>query len=180
MDLLHSFPPLARADARILILGSMPGVASLEAGQYYAHPRNAFWPIMAALTGCAATAPYAQRTCALLDTGIAVWDVLAACERTGSLDTAIAPASMQANDFAGFFHAHPQIRHVFFNGGLAEQSFRRLVLKPQQAAIAPAPPFTCHFLRLPSTSPAHAGRSLAEKQRVWVEALGKALQSRRG
>lgn len=179
MDLLHSFPPLARPDARILILGSMPGVASLDAGQYYAHPRNAFWPIMATLTGCAATQPYAQRTHALLDAGIAVWDVLAACERAGSLDTAIAPASMQANDFAGFFRAHPQIRHVFFNGGLAEQSFRRLVLKPMQTAAA-EPPFTCHFLRLPSTSPAHAGRSLAEKQRVWIEALGKALQSRRG
>lgn len=164
---LHAFPPLATPSATRLILGSMPGEASLHAQQYYAHPRNAFWPIMAALFGCAATAPYAARVQALHATGVAVWDVLQSCTRTGSLDTAIEPASMVANDFAAFFAAHPQITRVYFNGSKAESTFKRMV-RPQ----LPALPLT--YLRLPSTSPAHAALSYDKKLAAWKLALSQA------
>ncbi|MDQ8023894.1 MAG: DNA-deoxyinosine glycosylase [Moraxellaceae bacterium] len=162
--MLVAFPPIARADARLLILGSMPGEASLDAAQYYAHPRNAFWPIMGELCGASPALPYAERIARLQAAGIAVWDVLAQCERLGSLDTAIAADTAQPNDFAAFFATHPAISHVFFNGSFAETCFRRRIWT---AALKPG----LVMQRLPSTSPAHAGRSLAQKQTVWLEAL---------
>ena len=124
-DQARCFPPIASPDARILILGSMPGQASLAAGQYYAHPRNAFWPIMGALFGAGPELPYAQRLERLASAGIALRDVIGRCERAGSLDSAIAPASIEANDFAGLFAACPGIDHVFFNGTAAATLFRR-------------------------------------------------------
>ncbi len=93
MSRVQSFPPIAAPGARLLILGSMPGAASLAAGQYYAHPRNAFWPILAALCHFPADAPYAARVAALQAAGVAVWDVLQSCVRPGSLDTAIERSS---------------------------------------------------------------------------------------
>ncbi len=155
-----SFPPIARPDARVLILGSMPGAASLAAGQYYAHPRNAFWPIMGELLGFDPAAPYAQRTQALGDAGIALWDALRSCVRPGSLDAAIEQATMVGNDFSGLFARCPQIGHIYCNGAAAERCFRRVVLP---ALAGPALPLT----RLPSTSPAHAGRSFAQKLADW-------------
>nr|HRM71210.1 DNA-deoxyinosine glycosylase [Thauera phenylacetica] len=125
--LVRSFAPQFRADARVLVLGSMPGTASLAAAQYYAHPRNAFWPIMGALFGAGPELPYAQRLERLASAGVALWDVIGRCERAGSLDSAIAPASIEANDFAGLFAACPGIDHVFFNGAAAEAAFRRHV-----------------------------------------------------
>lgn len=165
MSRVHSFPPLAGADPRLLILGSMPGEASLRAAQYYAHRHNQFWPIMSALFGFAPDVPYAERCQRLLDAGIAVWDVLQSCERPGSLDSAIVPASVLTNDFAGFFMAHPTIGKVFFNGSAAEQLFLRHVSKRQ------ALPAELQFRRLPSTSPAHASLRPAEKLMYWREAL---------
>jgi len=153
-------PPLMPPSARALVLGSMPGEASLAARQYYAHPRNAFWPIMARWIGFDAAAPYAERMAALSAAGIALWDVLAACEREGSLDTAIAPASMRINDFAALFATCPGVRRVGFNGALAERLFRRAVLPTIERPVLA-------LLRLPSTSPAHAGRSLAAKIEAW-------------
>ena len=158
--LVRSFAPLFRADARVLVLGSMPGTASLAAAQYYAHPRNAFWPIMGALFGAGPELPYAQRLERLASAGVALWDVIGRCERAGSLDSAIAPASIEANDFAGLFAACPGIAHVFFNGTAAETAFRRHV----RGRIA-LPPL--HFARLPSTSPAHAARGLEAKLAAW-------------
>jgi hypoxanthine-DNA glycosylase len=163
LPLINAFSPLAAPNATRLILGSMPGEASLHAQQYYAHPRNAFWPIMARLLGFEVGMAYAERVAALQEAGVAVWDVLQSCERVGSLDTAIAPASMVANDFAGFFAAHPHIRNVFFNGSLAETTFKRVVL-PQLSLR----PHDLRYTRLPSTSPAHAAKTLEEKLAEWA------------
>ncbi len=163
MKRIHSFAPLADARAETLILGSMPGQASLAAGQYYAHPHNAFWRIMAALLSFDVAAPYAERTRALCAARIAVWDVLQSCTRSGSLDAMIAKDSQVANDFAAFLRAHPHIRRVFFNGGTAESCFKRQVLPHLPPEIRQV--LTC--LRLPSTSPAHAALSLAQKLDAW-------------
>ena len=160
--LSYSFPPLARTHATILILGSMPGIASLDAQQYYAHPRNAFWPIMASLFDVDLNASYQQRCQQLSDAGVAVWDVLKACYRPGSLDQHIDPATIEANDFSLFFHQHKQIQAVFFNGGKAESLFKRYVL-------ADLPPIWQQLpqIRLPSTSPAHAALSFEQKVQQW-------------
>jgi TDG/mug DNA glycosylase family protein len=165
--LARSFPPIADARARVLVLGSMPGVASWGAGEYYAHPRNAFWPIMGELVGAEPKLPYAARRERLMAAGVAVWDVLKSCRRVGSLDTAIERESEKANDFAKFFAAHPAVRLVAFNGQKAETAFRRHVLPAlDEATLA-----RLSFVRLPSTSPAHAGRSLAVKLEAWRAAL---------
>ncbi len=163
-ELVHSFAPLARGDATRLILGSMPGKASLSAQQYYAHPRNAFWQLIEQVLAIPATLPYAQRCAALLARQIAVWDVLQTCTRTSSLDADIDPASIVPNDFAGFFTAHPNISKIYCNGTAAEQLFRRHVLSTLPASL---PQF--ELLRLPSTSPANASVSYANKARLWQQ-----------
>jgi len=173
MSHVQSFPPIADAKARVLILGSMPGKASLAAGQYYAHAQNLFWTILAEVTGAAASLPYAARARALKAQGIALWDVLASCAREGSLDSAIDDASISANDFAWFYRAHPQITHVFFNGAKAEACYRKHVLPLLADGLGPAA-----TMRLPSTSPANASMSRAHKQRVWKQALRLALAGR--
>lgn len=164
MSAVQSFPPLARTDARILILGSMPGVASLRAGQYYAHPQNQFWKILGQRLGFDPAAPYETRTKALLDARIALWDVLASCQRPGSLDARIHVASAIANDLAGFLAKHPAIERICFNGSTAENLFRRLV---QPRLTSPGIP----TLRLPSTSPAHAAMTPARKLAIWAAVL---------
>lgn len=162
MTEVRSFVPIARADARVLVLGSMPGVASLSANAYYAHGRNAFWPIMGALFGFDPALPYAQRVAALLAARVAVWDVLQSCTRAGSLDAAIERDSEVANDFPGFLRRHPEITGVFFNGGAAEAAFRRHVLPLPALQGRPLP-----MIRLPSTSPANASFSFERKLAAW-------------
>ena len=157
---IHSFAPIAAPDATLLILGSMPGKASLLANQYYAHPRNAFWPIMGKLFGAGPDLHYARRVRVLRHAGVAVWYVLASCTRGSSLDSDIDEESIVANDFVSFFRAHPRIERVFFNGAKAGASFRRHVL-PRLAAT------TLRFERLPSSSPANASWSRARKLRAW-------------
>lgn len=163
---INSFPPIARPDAALLILGSMPGKASLLANQYYAHPRNSFWPIMGALFGADPEASYAMRVRVLQQAGVAVWDVLASCRRAGSLDSDIDEESIVPNDFARFFRTHPRIERVYFNGAKAELSFRRHVL-PGLAATGRPLLRLVRMVRLPSTSPANASWSPARKLRAW-------------
>ena len=164
--MLEAFPPVAAPDARVLVLGSMPGVASLEAGQYYAWPHNAFWPIMGELFDAGPERAYANRLQLLMLRGVALWDVVAQCRRVGSLDAAIDPNSVNVNDFAAFYADHPDITHVFFNGRKAADLYRRHV----QPSLAAEP--SVHAL--PSTSPAHAAMPLAEKLVRW-SAVAEAL-----
>ena len=164
----RGFPPIEAPHARVLVLGSMPGAASLAAGEYYAHPRNAFWSIVGELTGVPPSLPYARRVAALRTSGIALWDVVASCRRRGSLDTAIERTSLEINDFAAFFARHPRLELVLFNGATAEALFRRRVL-PTLGGRA------LRLQRLPSTSPAHAGLGTKHKRAAWHRALRAAL-----
>lgn len=161
LNALQGFPPISAPDARLLILGSMPGAASLAAGEYYAHPRNQFWPIICQLFHVPCTLPYLARTTLLTRNRIALWDVVAACSRPGSADAAIDPASIETNDFAAFFHVHPLISEVYFNGRTAEKLFRERVLPGLQQVD------TLYLHGLPSTSPANARRSFTEKRDAW-------------
>ena len=135
-------------------------MASLLAGRYYAYPQNAFWPIMGELFGAAPALAYEKRILTLKRAGLALWDVMASCVREGSLDSAIDEASIVPNDFQAFFAAHPRVKHVFFNGAKAEACFKRHV-QPQLADRELV------FTRLPSTSPAHASLSYAQKLKAW-------------
>ena len=156
------FPPIARRDAELLILGSLPGRKSLEMRQYYAHPQNAFWKIITQVLGADWPLPYTRRVKILTEHGIALWDVLAAAERPGSLDSSIVHASALANDFAAFFRAHPKICRVYFNGRKAEELYGRFVLPELSAEFA-----AMRYLSMPSTSPAHAGMTFAKKLERW-------------
>lgn len=156
------FPFSANSDARVLILGSMPSRRSLAAHMYYAHPQNGFWPIMAALFDFDAGLDYSERLSALRANGIALWDVAHQCIRPGSMDHAIKLESVVANDFESFFNNHPAIHVIFFNGRKAEELFRRLVLPGLPVSMQGIE----HHL-LPSTSPANAVMTRAEKTAVW-------------
>ena len=161
----YSFPPLLGEKPTILILGSMPSVQSLKHQHYYAHPRNAFWPIMAKLFNFSTTLPYSERCSILAQHHIAVWDVLRACQRKGSLDSNIDKASIVFNDFNKFLQRYPSINRLYFNGAKAESLFNQA-----------APSLTDQFIaiptqRLPSTSPAHAAMSFEQKLIVWRQAL---------
>lgn len=157
-----SFPPVTSKHPRALILGSMPGIKSLEMGQYYAHPQNAFWKILSALFDMPVT-DYTQRLRIVTQNHLALWDVLQYCERQGSLDSAINDATIQINDFNSFLSAHPAITHIFLNGGKAAQEFKRRVMPTLAADIADRLSVT----QLPSTSPAHAGMPFEGKLQAW-------------
>ncbi len=165
-ELKTAFPPIVAPDARLLILGSMPGEASLRQQQYYGHPRNAFWPIMGALLGIPPQADYDARCAALTAHRIALWDVIAACARPGSLDQAIRPETVRVNDFAAFFALAPAIDHLLFNGGTAEREYRRRVLP-----TLPERDRQMTMQRLPSTSPANAGLRFEQKLAAWRQRL---------
>jgi TDG/mug DNA glycosylase family protein len=159
MKLSQGFSPVARPDARILILGSMPGTASLEAARYYAFPRNAFWKIMGDLFAAGPKLDYSSRLKQLISNKIALWDVIQTCHRPGSLDSDISDDGMATNDFNDFFTQHPYIGHVYFNGQMAAGLFKK--------KVAPGLKGHYEYQVLPSTSPAHAAMSYATKLEAW-------------
>lgn len=156
------FPPIARPDARILILGSLPGQRSIAAGEYYAHPRNAFWQIMHELIGADGT--YESRCAGLVEAHIALWDVLRQSARAGSMDANIRVDTSEANDFAHFFSRHRHIEKICFNGRKAESLFGRLV-RPKALQYQPV------LELLPSTSPAYASMPFEAKLEKWRSAV---------
>lgn len=162
MRTIHSFAPIGDSNSIILILGSMPGRMSLEYGQYYAHPRNVFWKIMHDLTAIDRTQPYDTRTAGLRQKRIAVWDVLKACTREGSLDSAIDESSIVPNDFASFLADHPAITSIFFNGAKADNAYRKHIWQ-----TLPDRSKGLEYQRLPSTSPANAAMPYPEKLARW-------------
>lgn len=161
---LTSLAAIASENAQILILGSMPGQQSLTQQQYYAHPRNAFWKIIATLFSFSPDAGYADKLLALQQHKLALWDVIQSCERQGSLDSRISNASIISNDFVDFFAQHSQIKHIFFNGSCAYQEYHKRV-RPQLSKTLQSLPCT----RLPSTSPAMASLTFEQKLIAWIQ-----------
>lgn len=172
--LRQSFPFVTSPKAKILILGSMPGERSLQEQQYYAHPKNIFWEIIGDLFGADRQLTYKKRLQILSQNGVALWDVAFQCHRPGSLDTSIRMESVVPNDFASLFSRCPKIDTIFFNGQKAEQLFRKLVLEKLVKNLGKrAGPL--RFLRLPSTSPAHASLTRGQKKARWHQELKAAL-----
>jgi hypoxanthine-DNA glycosylase len=153
----HAFPPVVNAHTRVLILGSLPGAASLAAQRYYAHPRNLFWPLTGAVIGHAdlPAQPYEQRLEALKDAGIGLWDTIRSAIRPGSLDAAIREA--EHAPLADLVATLPALRAVAFNGQASAKIGHRQLAGTGLALID-----------LPSSSPAHAAMSLADKCNQWL------------
>ena len=162
-----SFPPVIGENARVLILGTMPGRRSLELNQYYANPGNAFWYIMGHICSAGPDLPYIQRCARLCQVGIALWDVLEHCERQGSLDNRIIRGTEIPNDLDEFLRLHPTIRALCFNGRKAFASFDRLIYPVLLDTMVKG----ISLITLPSTSPANARISKAEKLKVWRQEL---------
>ena len=160
---IYGFEPVWREDARMLILGSMPSVESLRQSFYYAHPRNAFWPMISEILGEAVPETIADKKDMLLRHRIAMWDTVGSCERAGSLDSAI--RDPQPNDFAALFRNCPEIKHIFFNGATAHQLYCKLVAKEDGRRM---------LHRLPSTSPAYTLKYEIKRAR-WQAALKEAF-----
>ena len=151
------FEPIEAPAAKVLVLGTLPSEESLRRREYYAHPSNAFWPIMEAIFGIPATLPYQERSRRLAGAGVAVWDVCAAAHRPGSLDASIRRGSEDPNDFASFLTQHSQLKLICFNGAKAAELFRKRVKLDTPIRVC----------ELPSTSPANAKMRRAEKIKAW-------------
>ena len=155
---LDGLAPVLDANTRLIVLGSFPGVASLQAQQYYGHPRNHFWPILSALWGVDLGATtYPQRLAEARRRGLGLWDVYASCRREGSLDSAIEQARL--NDLASLRQRAPGLRAIVHNGGESARAMAR------SRALGVA------VLRLPSTSPANASWSFERKLAAWQAAF---------
>ena len=169
------FPPILGPDPRVLVLGSLPSVKSVELSQYYGHPRNAFWPIMDGLFGAGRSLPYDERKQILVENRVAVWDVLASSVRPGSMDAAIDSASAKPNDFSNLFAVHRCIHSVFFNGQAAAKLFNSLVAPTLENRSNRR-----NYQALPSTSPAHAAMCFEEKLAAWRCVADAARKNQRG
>ena len=163
--MIYSFPPVVNTRSRILVIGSMPGEASLKAQEYYAYKYNQFWRIIFDIfTGGRQPENYADKINTLLKRGIGLWDALASCERAGSLDGNI--SLPRPNDFPALFKKFPHIHTLLFNGQAARSHFKRAFGNAGKTCIT-----------LPSTSPAHAAKSYQEKLHIWKEAFSNALKT---
>ena len=160
------FPVVEPERARVLMLGTLPSAESIRQGQYYAHPRNAFWPIMGELFGAGRELAYAARLRKLAAQGVMLWDVLRAAQRPGSLDSAIHPQRLAPNAIPELLARHPELETIAFNGAPAEALFRRHVANACGDRLVGV-----NLVRLPSTSPAHASRTCAQKLAAWRAAL---------
>lgn len=167
LPVLQGFAPLYQANAQILILGSIPGQASLDCHQYYGHPRNQFWPLLQQLFGIDASLDYPNRCQQALEAGVSLWDVIGHCQRAGSLDSAIVAGSIRFNPLFELCQQLPDLQQIWLNGGKAAQSFRHY--QRQQPGVWPERTITVHLL--PSTSPAHASLTFANKLQLWRQAL---------
>lgn len=157
MTVKRAFAPLADDRTRVLVLGSLPGDASLKAAEYYAHPQNGFWRLIGGAIGRDLHAlAYPDRVEALRVSGVGLWDVIAAAERTGSLDAAI--RSPEAADLRGLIGGLPNLKAVAFNGATAAKAGRKVLAEVEGLTL----------IDLPSSSPAHATRTLAEKAVRWA------------
>jgi len=161
---LIAFRPVVGNKPVLLVLGSMPGNASLHEQQYYAHPRNAFWPIVCDVFDSEAH-DYTAKIALLKHQQIALWDVLKRCRRPGSLDADIQADSIVCNNFAAFLNKHNSIRRIAFNGKTAQRLF-------MQKVVPTLPPHAhLEFNVMPSTSPAMASLNLTQKTQIWREVL---------
>lgn len=157
MDRKRAFAPFADNRTTLLVLGSLPGDASLRAAQYYAHPQNGFWRLISVAIGRDLHAmAYPDRVEALAAAGVGLWDVIASAERQGSLDTAI--RSPEAADLRGLIAGLPNLKAVAFNGATAAKGGRRILVGVEGLTL----------IDLPSSSPAHASRTLADKAESWI------------
>ncbi len=171
MEPSRGFPPVARSDAIVLVLGSLPSSRSIAEQQYYAHPRNAFWPIMKSILGVDGS--YEERCGQLIEHRIALWDVLASSVRPGSMDADIDVPSAQSNDLGTFLDAHRDLRLIAFNGSKAQELFGRCI-SMQLAADR------LKQVRLPSTSPAYAAMPFSAKLGAWRQAIESVLTTIEG
>ena len=174
--LVTSFAPIIGEEPSVLLLGSMPGGESLRRGQYYAHPRNLFWPFLGEICGAGPQLAYPARAVRLTEAGVALWDVLKHCEREGSLDSNIRIETEAPNAIADLLETQPTIRAVAFNGQKAAAAFRRLTAPALSYAVARR----LEFHTLPSTSPANTAIFFDAKLAIWLAALSPYLRSRPG
>jgi hypoxanthine-DNA glycosylase len=159
---LQGLAPVIDAGTRLVVLGSFPGVASLQAQQYYGHPRNHFWPILGAIWRVDLLAlTYPRRLVAMLDHGLGLWDVYASCRREGSLDSAIVEPVL--NDLASLTRRAPGLRAIVHNGGESARSMKHTTELTRELGV--------EVLRLPSTSPANASWSFERKLAAWHAAF---------
>ena len=168
MEQIHSFPPVLNTHTRVLVIGSMPGIASLQAQQYYAHKYNQFWPIIFDVFEAGRPPKnYEDKLCTLLKHRIGLWDTLSACTRPGSLDSHI--QTPVPNDFPALFKRYPAVHTLLFNGQAAATYFKRFYgwQLPGKMLVV-----------LPSTSPAHASLSYATKLTRWKKILLQSLSEK--
>jgi len=165
MTLVHSFEPIIGRDPRIVILGSMPGVVSLQAVQYYANPHNAFWAIIAELFGIDTECNYESRIRQISRSPLILWDTLKACHREGSLDSKILKQQIEANNVAGLVEQHSSLRVIAFNGAASAKYFDQL-----EKHRLPAN-HRLTLIKLPSTSPANATMNFEQKLAAWRKLL---------
>lgn len=157
---VQSFDVAIGKAPHLLILGSIPGIKSLQESAYYAHPRNTFWPIISQLYALDNNAPYAKKLAQLNESGVALWDVAQECVRPGSLDSNIKQSSVLANPIPALLTDYPSITAIAFNGQAAEKLFKRHHPKLLNNS-------NYQFYSLPSTSPAHASLTFEQKLTAW-------------